>query len=186
MKQTLQQSRLHTPQPSFLKVLSVTVLNIAILVVVGLLAYEIYSNRYGLGFVCLIIALVLGVPLVLAVDLWAISGITVYTGRNVNRIRTGVPHSPTTITQEQFQAMLNNAQVVLDNQQTGGRLADGRTADGGRTIDEETDVESHKRKILLYCQTYPGSSYAQIAKSVELSKSRVGELMLALREEGQV
>lgn len=96
-----------------LKTLSVGVLNIALLMITLLLAYEIYTNRYGLGLVCLIIALVLGVPLVMAVDLWAISGITVYTSRNVQRIRNPLPLQSLLVEEIQKMILLERCQISM-------------------------------------------------------------------------
>jgi hypothetical protein len=161
-----------TRTSAFLKALSVFVLNIAILAVTFLLAYEIYTNRYGVGFVSLIIALVLGVPLVLAVDMWAITGISVYTGRNIQRIRSGQPlPSPTVITQAQFQ---------VDNGTPSHSLGTGGThildVPSSQSVPHKTSgtPDDFNATVAFYLSQYPAASIREVERATGIPKSSIG------------
>ena len=89
--------------------------------------------------------------------------------------------SPPPLTIHQQNSILSNQPVALS-----GQLADGRTDVNGQVIDEATDREADKRKVLFYVQQYPKSGYREIGKAVGFGRTKVGELINELKQEGQL
>jgi hypothetical protein len=88
---------------------------------------------------------------------------------------------PPLATIHQQNNILSNQPVALN-----GQPADGRTLASGHVIDEETDRETDKRKVLFYVQQYPKSGYREIGRAVGFGRTKVGELINELKQEGQL
>ena len=89
--------------------------------------------------------------------------------------------TPPLTTIHQQNNILSNQPLALS-----GQLTDKRTRTSGQVIDEATDREADKRKVLFYVQQYPHASYREIGKAVQFGRTKVGELMNELKREGQL
>lgn len=100
----------------------------------------------------------------------------------IERQNVALPHPNMVIQQNN----LLSAQQLNPLMDSHGQLADGRTRTSGQVVDEATDREADKRKVLLYVQQYPRAGYREIGKAVGFGRTKVGALINELKQEGQI
>lgn len=100
----------------------------------------------------------------------------------IERQNVALPH-PNMVIQQNNLVSANVADPLADSR---GHIADKRTRTVGQVIDEDSDRVADKRKVLLYVQQYPRAGYREIGKAVGFGRTKVGELINELKQEGQL